>query len=57
MGPQGRGRDVTGALDGSGSAAEELARVRAENARLLKTEQEWLLEREILRRAAAYFAR
>ncbi|MEU9567785.1 hypothetical protein AB0D16_38380 [Streptomyces sp. NPDC048161] len=32
------------------SAAEELAR-------LLKAEQEWQLEREILRRAAAYFAR
>jgi transposase len=37
--------------------AEELARLRAENARLLKAAQEWLLEREILRRAAAYFAR
>ncbi|MBT2546570.1 transposase, partial [Streptomyces sp. ISL-44] len=43
--------------DGSVSAAEELARLRAENARLLKAEQEWRLEREILRRAAAYFAR
>lgn len=39
------------------SPAEELARLRAENARLLKAEKEWLLEREILRRAAAYFAR
>lgn len=28
--------------------AEELARLRAENARLLKAEKEWLLEREIL---------
>ncbi|MFH9298950.1 hypothetical protein [Streptomyces sp. NPDC017520] len=37
--------------------AEELARLRAENTRLLKAEQEWRLEREILRRAAAYFAR
>ena len=37
--------------------AEELARLRTENARLLKAEKEWLLEREILRRAAAYFAR
>ncbi len=43
--------------DGSVSAAEELARLRAENARLLKAEQEWQLEREILRRAAAYSAR
>lgn len=43
--------------DGSVSAAEELAWLRAENARLLKAEQEWQLEREILRRAAACFAR
>jgi transposase len=43
--------------DGTMSAAEELGRLRAENARLLKAEQEWRLEREILRRAAAYFAR
>lgn len=43
--------------DGRGNAAEEPARLRAENARLLKAEQEWQLEREILRRAAAYFAR
>lgn len=43
--------------DGGASAAEELARLRTENARLLKAEQEWQLEREILRRAAAYFAR
>jgi transposase len=35
----------------------ELARLRAENARLAKAEKEWHLEREILRRAAAYFAR
>lgn len=39
------------------SQAEELARLRAENQRLLKAEKEWQLEREILRRAAAYFAR
>ncbi len=38
-------------------AGDELIRLRAENARLLKAEQEWRLEREILRRAAAYFAR
>ncbi|SFY05840.1 transposase [Streptomyces atratus] len=43
--------------DGSVSAAEVLARLRVENARLLKAEQEWQLEREILRRAAACFAR
>jgi len=35
----------------------ELARLRAENARLVKAEKEWQLEREILRRAAAYFAK
>lgn len=34
------------ARDGGVSAAEELARLRAENARLLKAEQEWRLERE-----------
>jgi transposase len=43
--------------EGRGNAAEELARLRAENARLLKAEQEWQPEREILRRAAACFAR
>ena len=43
--------------DGSVSPEGELARLRAENARLLKAEKEWHLEREILRRAAAYFAR
>lgn len=36
---------------------EELARLRAEIGRLRKAEKEWELEREILRRAAAYFAR
>ncbi|MER7578088.1 hypothetical protein [Streptomyces sp. NPDC126514] len=35
----------------------ELARLRAENTRLTRAEKEWQLEREILRRAAAYFAR
>jgi transposase len=34
-----------------------LARLRAGNARLLKAEKEWQLEREILRRAAQYFAK
>ncbi|MFF0795025.1 transposase [Streptomyces spiralis] len=35
---------------------EELARLRAENGRLRKAKKEWELEREILRRAARYFA-
>lgn len=35
----------------------ELARLRAENTRLARAEKEWQVEREILRRAAAYFAR
>ncbi|WUO09436.1 transposase [Streptomyces sp. NBC_00289] len=48
---------VPGHRDAGGSVAEELARLRAENARLLKAEKEWHLERGILRRAAAYFAR
>jgi transposase len=48
---------VPGRRDADGSEAEELARLRAENPRLLKAEKEWQLEREILRRAAAYFAR
>lgn len=42
--------------EGGETAAEELARLRAENARLRSSEKEWQLEREILRRAAAYFA-
>ncbi len=41
----------------AGVAEDELARLRAENARLIKAEKEWQLEREILRRAAAYFAK
>ncbi|GLW03867.1 transposase [Streptomyces lavendulae subsp. lavendulae] len=41
----------------TGGEVDEPARLRAENAGLLKAEQEWRLEREILRRAAAYFAR
>ncbi len=39
------------------SREEELARLRAEIGRLRKAEKEWELEREILRRAAAYFAK
>jgi len=46
-----------GHRDAGGSEAEEPARLRAENTRLLKAEKEWHLEREILRGAAAYFAR
>lgn len=38
------------------SRDEELARLRAENGRLRKAERERELEREILRRAAQYFA-
>ncbi|WP_307125179.1 hypothetical protein [Streptomyces sp. B1I3] len=34
-----------------------LARLRAESGRLRKAEKEWELEREILRRAAARFAK
>ncbi|OEJ28767.1 transposase [Streptomyces agglomeratus] len=46
------------AVSGTSQDTEaELARLRAENARLAKAEKEWQLEREILRRAAAYFAR
>jgi len=42
---------------GSGEHRDELARLRAENARLQKAEKEWQLEREILRRATQYFAK
>ncbi|WP_329202227.1 hypothetical protein [Streptomyces sp. NBC_01435] len=43
--------------EAGGSPAEELAGSRAENTRLLKAEKEWQPERELLRRAAACFAR
>ena len=53
--------DRSGASTAAGaepaSPETELARLRAENARLVKAEKEWQLEREILRRAAAYFAK
>ena len=49
------GRPVTAGA--SQDTEAELAWLRAENARLAKAEKEWHLEREILRRAAAYFAR
>ncbi|KJK58549.1 transposase [Saccharothrix sp. ST-888] len=56
-----RAADGGGQAPAGGSGAEEhqeeLARLRAENARLLKAEKEWQLEREILRRAAQYFAK
>lgn len=42
---------------GGETEADELGRLRAENARLRGAEKEWQLEREILRRAAAYFAK
>jgi transposase len=53
-------RDADGrpvADGGSQDTEAELGRLRAENTRLAKAEKEWQLEREILRRAAAYFAR
>jgi transposase len=51
------GRAAPGPPGGTAlSPAEEPARLRAENQRLLKADKEWQLEREILRRAAAYFA-
>ncbi|MFD9459235.1 hypothetical protein ACFWBC_40055 [Streptomyces sp. NPDC059985] len=53
-------RDADGRPAATGAPQDteaELARLRAENARVAKAEKEWQLEREILRRAAAYFAR
>ena len=50
------GRDYSHGWQSAESRDEELARLRAENGRLRKAEKEWELEREILRRAAAYFA-
>lgn len=53
-------RDADALPAGAGTSQDtevELTRLRAENARLTKAEKEWQLEREILRRAAAYFAR
>lgn len=53
-----RDADTPPAAAGASQDTEaELARLRAENDRLAKAEKEWQLEREILRRAAAYFAR
>jgi transposase len=50
------GTSPAAGIEPAGSEAE-LTRLRAENARLVKAEKEWQLEREILRRAAAYFAK
>ncbi|MGW3690112.1 hypothetical protein [Streptomyces sp. NPDC005125] len=55
-----RSRDAGGRPVAAGASqvtGTELARLRTENARLAKADKEWQLEREILRRAAAYFAR
>lgn len=51
------GRAHSGGGQNPESRDEELARLRAENSRLRKAEKEWELEREILRRAAAYVAK
>lgn len=53
----GGSRAAAGGLGQADSQEAEVARLRAENARLLKAEKEWQLEREILRRAAQYFAK
>ncbi|MFI8281293.1 transposase [Streptomyces sp. NPDC085929] len=53
-------RDADGALADGPTPQEthsEVAWLRAGNARLLNAEKEWQLEREILRRAAQYFAK
>jgi transposase len=47
----------SGGRAGGDERDAELARLREENARYAKAEKEWQLEREILRRAAQYFAR
>lgn len=60
VGAGGQGRRQPGRSGFSGQAGSqeaEAAPLRAENARLLKAEKEWQLEREILRRAAQYFAK
>ncbi|MBT2544845.1 transposase [Streptomyces sp. ISL-44] len=52
-----RDADDRPVASGAEDTEAEQARLRAENARLAKAEKEWQLERETLRRAAAYFAR
>ena len=47
----------TPGAQGSQGSQEELARLRTENAGLLKAEKEWQVEREMLRRAAQFFAK
>ncbi|MFJ1560911.1 hypothetical protein [Streptomyces mirabilis] len=47
---------ITAAASRAESRDEELARLRAENGRLRKAEKEWELERDMLRKAAKYFA-
>ncbi|MFJ8158899.1 transposase [Streptomyces sp. NPDC094468] len=49
------GRDHSRGDPTGASRDEELARLRAENGQLRKAAKEWELEREILRRAPAYF--
>lgn len=51
------GRDHSRGEQSEAGRDEELARLRVENGRLRKAEKEWELKWEILRRAAAYFAR
>ena len=51
------GRTAAGRRPEAEDVQAELARLRAKTARLLKAEKEWHLEREILRRAAACFAK
>ncbi|MEU9014674.1 hypothetical protein AB0D12_33935 [Streptomyces sp. NPDC048479] len=50
-------RTVSGGGPEAKDVKAELVRLRTETARLWKAEKEWQLEREILRRAAAYFHR
>lgn len=48
---------MPGHRDADGVQAEGLARLRVENAQLLKAEKGWQMEHEILRRAGTYVAR
>ncbi len=50
------GRGQVRGVEAAEDRDEELARLRAELGRLRKAEKEWELEREVLRRAAQYFA-
>ncbi|WP_406415687.1 transposase [Streptomyces sp. NBC_00873] len=53
---EGGGQAAAGGSGQTDAQGAEPARLPAQNARLLKAEKEWQLEREILRRAAQYFA-